>query len=411
MSTSVQSQPTAEARVGVESQAPAKPRSKAKIILPIVLVVAAAAALGYHEHAKHFEDTDDAQVDGDITNVSPRVSGTIKAVYGVENRYVKAGELLAEIDPVDLEVVVLQARATVAQAEAQLKVEDPTVAITETSNVANVANASSDLSSSFASTSAAGKEVVQLEAQLVTAEANDKLAQDEKARAASLLAGGALSKQDYDQRVTTAAATKAQVDAIKASIAAAQDRVAEASARASAAKSRLTEVKTNAPMQLETRKASVVARQATLDLARAQLKQAELNVSYARIVAPVSGIIGKKGVAVGDRVQPGQQLFAVVQVDDLWVTANFRETQLANIVPGQHATVHVDALDLDLSATVESVGGATGSRLSVLPPENATGNYVKVVQRMPVRIRFAQGQNGLERLRPGMSAEPEVRVR
>jgi membrane fusion protein (multidrug efflux system) len=155
----------------------------------------------------------------------------------------------------------------------------------------------------------------------------------------------------------------------------------------------------------------VDVRQAQLELAKAQLHQAELNLGYVNIVAPVNGIVGRKSMSIGDRVAPGQQIMAISRVDQLWVTANFRETQVRDMRPGQPATVRVDALDLDLRGAVESIGGATGSRYSLFPPENASGNYVKVVQRLPVRIKLDPGQPGMERLRPGMSCEPEVHVR
>ena len=175
--------------------------------------------------------------------------------------------------------------------------------------------------------------------------------------------------------------------------------------------SRYTEVKTNAPRQVATRKASVVVRQAALELAQAQEAQAENNLSYAKIVAPVTGIVAKKSIAVGDHVAPGQQVVAIAQTDELWVTANFRETQLERMRPGQPASDPRRRARPDLRGSVESIGGATGSRLSVLPPENASGNYVKVVQRIPVRIHLDPGQARLDRLRIGMSVEPQVTVR
>jgi membrane fusion protein (multidrug efflux system) len=387
-----------------------KKSSRARIVAPIVLVFAATIGLGYWMHQRHFEDTDDAQVDGSISNVSPRVGGTIKAVYVSENQRVEVGQVLAEIDTADLEVALAQAKAAVAQAEAQLKAEDPTVSMTETSNTAAVANASSDLSSSIAAVGAAKKEVDQLAAQLAQAEANNKQAQQDKERAAKLLASSAISQADFDQRANTAAAAEASVHALEQALAAAKDRVAEANARVVAAQSKLSEVKTNAPMQVETKKASVTFREASLELARAQLQQAQLNVQYAKIVAPIAGIVGRKSVSIGDHVAPGQQLLAIAATDGLYVTANFRETQLENIQVGQSVDIHVDALDLDLHGKVESLGGATGAKFSVLPPENASGNYVKVVQRIPVRIAIDPGQS-LDRLRAGMSVEPVIKVR
>ncbi|MFO0727556.1 MAG: HlyD family secretion protein [Myxococcota bacterium] len=375
-----------------------------------VASVVALAALAYYVRSRGYEETDDAQIDGTLSSISARVPGTIQAIAVVENQRVKAGDLLAELDPRDLEVSLAQAKALVAQAEAQLRAEDPSVSMTETSNLAALSGASSDLASAQAGLSAARKEVEQLTAQLAQLEATDRNVQLDRERSSRLVHSGAVTQAEFDSRNNAAIASTAAVEALKQALAAARDRVLQREASARAAESRKTEVQSNAPRQVETRKAALLVRQAALDLARAQLEQAELNRSYARITAPSDGIVGKKSVAVGDRVAPGQQLMAITQAEGLWVTANFRETQLARLRPGQHAKVHVDALDSELEGELESIGGATGSRLSVLPPENASGNYVKVVQRIPVRIRLNPGQSGLDRLRPGMSVEPEVSV-
>ncbi len=391
--------------------AAAPTRSRRPFIIGGVALVLAAAGLGYWAHSRHFEDTDDAQIDGSISNVSPRVSGTVSAVYVSENQVVKAGDPLADIDPVDLQIAVDQARAAVAQAQAQLEAEDPSVSITEASNVSAVSTAQSDISAASAALSAARKDVQQLTAQLAQAQANDRQAQLEKQRSEKLLAQGAVSQSDYDTRLNAATATAANVSAIEQSLAAARDRVSQQQAQLVALQSHLTEVTSNAPRQVQTRKASVIMRQAALDLAKAQLAAAEKNLSYAKIVAPVSGIVAKKSIALGDHVAPGQLVIAVSQIENLYVTANYRETQLEHMTPGQPATVHVDALDVDLHGSVESIGGATGSKLSILPPEHASGTYVKVVQRIPVRIKLDTGQSGLDRLRIGMSVEPSVTVR
>jgi membrane fusion protein (multidrug efflux system) len=368
-------------------------------------------ASAYWTHARRFEGTDDAQVDGNISNVSPKINGTVVAVRVVENQLVKEGDELADIDTTDLEIALAQAKAQVAQAQAQLDAEDPSVPIILASNQSAVATAHSDVAGALAALSASRKEVEQLTAQLAQAQANDRTAQLEKARSEKLVASGAVSQSDFDTKNNTAIASAASVDALKQSLSAAKDRVVQGQAQLVALQSRVVEVTSNAPRQVQTRKASVIVRQAALDLAKAQLAQAEKNLSYAKVLAPVSGVVAKKAIAVGDRVSPGQQVIAIAQVDSLWVTANYRETQLERMMPGQPATAHVDALDLEVHGTVESVGGATGSRLSVLPPENASGNYVKVVQRMPVRIKLDPGQPGLDRLRIGMSVEPSVTVR
>ena len=243
------------------------------------------------------------------------------------------------------------------------------------------------------------------------ARANDRQAQLEKERSERLVATGAVSQADYDLRSNSAAATAAAAQAIEQSLAAAKDRVMQQEATIASVQSHLAEVTANAPRQVATRQATVVVRQAALDVAKAQLAQAERNLGYAKIVAPITGIVARKAMTVGDHVAPGQLVVAIAQTDGLYVTANYREGQLEHMRQGQPATVHVDALGIDLHGTVQSLGGATGSRLSVLPPENASGNYVKVVQRIPVRIALDAGQPGLDLLRIGMSVEPKVTVR
>ena len=404
-------QQTLPASVETTHNATTTANGRRRWIAMAIVAVIAASALSYWLRARRFEETDDAQLDGTISNVSPRVSGNVIATHVVENQMVKAGDVLADIDPTDLQIAVDQAKAQVAEAQAQLEAEDPSVPITLAANQSALASSRSDLAGAQATLSAARKEVDQLTAELAQAKANDRTAQLEKGRSESLLAKGAVSQSDYDTRDNAAQASSANVDALTQALAAARDHVTQQQAQIVAVQSHLGELQSNAPRQVATRRASVLSRQAALDLAKAQLAQAEKNLSYTKIVAPVAGVIAKKAIAVGDHVAPGQQVVAISQVEGLWITANFRETQLERMQPGQAAAVHVDALDLDLNGVVESVGGATGSRLSVLPPENASGNYVKVVQRIPVRIRIEPGQAGVERLRIGMSAEPKVTVR
>ncbi len=385
--------------------------SRRLLVIAGIALLLLLAGTAYWLHARQFEDTDDAQIDGNISNVSPRVSGNVSAVNVIENQSVKSGDVLAELNPTEVAIALSQAQAQVAQAQAQLEVEDPSVPITQSTNQSTLASARSELAAAQAALSAARSDVEQLTAQLAQATANDRTAQLEKQRSERLLAQGAVSQSDDDLRANNAAASNANVEALRQSLAAAKDRVLQQQAQLVALRSRLTEVESNGPRQVATRRASVVMRQAALDLANAQLAQAQKNVSYSKIVAPVSGIVAKKSLSLGDHVAPGQQVVAIAEIDSLWVTANFRETQLSRMQPGQHASVHVDAIGLDFQGVVESIGGATGSRLSVLPPENAAGNYVKVVQRIPVRIRLDPGQAGLDRLRIGMSVEPKVMVR
>jgi membrane fusion protein, multidrug efflux system len=396
---------------GDAQAAPAASNGKKRLAGLVVVAVLGTAALLYYLRGRSFEETDDAQIDGNITSLGPRVVGTVTATHVVENQAVQVGDVLVEVDPTDLAVAVVQAKAAVAQAEAQLQAEDPSVSITETSNTAAVAGASSELASASAGLSGSHSDVDQLTARLAQAEGNARLAQIERKRGEDLWSAQAIPRADLDRRITVAETAAAEVQATRQALASARQKVAQLQAQLGATKSRLTEVRKNAPREVETRRASVLYRQANLDLAKAQLAQAELNLGYAKIRAPIVGVVAKKAVSVGDHVAPGQQLIAIAGTDVLWVTANFRETQLEHMRPGQPVDLHVDALNLDLTGKVESLGGTTGSRLSVLPPENASGNYVKVVQRIPVRIRIDPGQGGIDRLRPGMSVEPKVRIR
>jgi membrane fusion protein (multidrug efflux system) len=389
----------------------AAPASRRRIIPLVVAALALGGGGTYYAHARHFEDTDDAQIDGNITNLSPRVAGTLVAVHVQDNQVVQEGEALAEIDPTDYEIAVAQAKAGLAQAEATFNAENPSVPMTQTSNETALSAADADVSSAESGLVAADREVKQLTAQLELAKANAKNAVTERERADKLGAQGAISQAELDTRNTTADAASANVAAMTAALAAAQARYTQAQSRISFTRSHVAELKANAPRQLDVRKASVGAREAALELARAQLRQAELNLAYTKIVAPVAGIVGRKSMSVGDRVAPGQQVLAIARTEGLWVTANFRETQLRDMRPGQPVTIHVDALDLELHGKIESVAGATGSRFSLFPPENASGNFVKVVQRIPVRIALEPNEPGMDRLRPGMSVEPEVRVR
>ena len=375
---------------------PAK-KSRMRLRVGVGLAVVAVAGLLWWLHARKFEDTDDAQVDGYITAVSPRVTGTVSRVLVEDNQTVKQGDLLVELDTADLEVALAQARAAVAQAQAGVAAEQPVVSITATSNRATVQSAEDEVANAEAELEAVRRELDQ-------ALATNRFAQQQKERAAQLLASNTVPQAEFDQRSSAA-------DVALAAVASAQKRVDQRRARLQTAQARLVEARANAPRQLVAREAGLSVRQANLELARAQLRQAQLNLGYGNVVAPVDGIIGKRSVNVGDRVQPGQQLMSLTQNGELWVTANFRETQIERMKQGQQASVHVDAIHRDYDGVVESFAGATGSRYSLLPPENATGNYVKVVQRIPVRIKLQPGQPEMERLRPGMSAEPKVRVR
>jgi membrane fusion protein (multidrug efflux system) len=365
------------------------------ILLVLALVVIAAAIFVWHYYSVR-ESTDDAQIDGHIDPISARVSGTVLRVLHDENEFVQAGTLLVELDPKDYEVALDRARADLADAEANATAAQVGVPLTTTTS-------SSQLQAADAAVIAAEREVDSARSRVQEAQANYNKAAEDLKRFQQLVQKDEVSRQQYDAAVATAAAAKATLDSANSMVANAESRAAQARAQAASAHT--------VPEQVKVTKAKATAATAEVQRARAALAQAELNLQYTKIVAPVTGILSKRNVEPGQVVQIGQPLFSIVNLDDIWVTANFKETQLKNMRPGQRVTVAVDAYGKDYSGTVESISGATGARFSLLPPENATGNYVKVVQRVPVRIRFDKGQNPNHLLRPGLSVVPTVFVK
>jgi membrane fusion protein (multidrug efflux system) len=384
------------------------------IKLLLLLVVLAAVGVGgkkLWDYLDSYESTDDAQVEGHLNGISSRISGTVTSVHFENNQAVAAGQVLVELDPRDYNVAVEQARASVAFAESQLTAERPNVPIIRTTNESVVATSQANITQAEAAVAQAERDYESEIADLRQAEANNARAQADEARYRGLMEKEEISRSLYDQRLADAKADQAAVEARRASGEAARRVIAQRQASLLAVRTQLSEAEQNNPRQLLLREATVQMRQANIAVFKSQLDQAKLNLSYTRIVAPVAGIAGKKSVEVGQRVQPGQELVTISQTNDVWVTANFKETQLKRMRPGQKATVSVDALDREFEGTIDSMPGATGAIYSLLPPENATGNYVKVVQRLPVRIRLNRDQAGLDLLRPGMSVEPSIRVR
>jgi membrane fusion protein, multidrug efflux system len=400
-------------RMAEAAPPPPRTRGRARALLTLMLVgiVLATAGFLYWRYAQTYESTDDAQVDGHLNSISPRIAGTVTAVYFDESQFVKAGDLLAEIDPRDFQVTLSQAQAELAQKQAEIEVTNPNVPIVEESSHTNIETSQADVATAEAAVAWAERDYLAAQGRLREAEANDLKARDDVARYKALVDKDEIPRQIYDQAVAGASATAAAVDTARAAAEASQKLVDQRRAQLAQAQSRLSEAGANAPQLLAISRANVAAKKADAQVAQTRLEQARLNVSYTKVFAPVSGVISKRSVEVGNHVQAGQQLFLVAQIDDLWVTANFKETQLAHIHPGQRVSISVDAFGNRLSGYVESMPGATGAIMSLLPPENATGNYVKVVQRLPVRIRFDKNQEGLDRLRPGMSVVPKVMLK
>lgn len=392
-----------------KSKEPAKHPRRKLLILGAGIVVAI-VALVWWLNARKYEDTDDAQVEGHLSGIAARVAGTVTAVYFEQDQSVQAGQVVADLDPRDAKVAVEQARSQLLEARAQTQAEQPNVPVTEVTNQTTIATTSSDVESAEAGVAAAQRDYDAAVARVAEAEANNAKAQADVARYRPLADKDEVPREQFDQVVANAKALAATVAANQASAQSALKQIDQRRAQLSEAQNRFEQAQKNAPKQLAIRQANITSRQSAAQAARAQLDQAQLNLSYCRIITPVGGIVAKRMAEVGERVSPGQQVLLVAETNDLWVTANFRETQLRRMHPDQGVRIHVDSLSMDFDGYIESMPAATGAVTSLLPPENATGNFVKVVQRLPVRIRFKPNQDGLDRLRPGMSVEPTVRV-
>jgi membrane fusion protein (multidrug efflux system) len=386
----------------------------------LVLVIAAGAAWFYFTAGR--ESTDDAQLDARVSQVASRVGGTIARIAIDDNQLVEAGTVLVELDPRDYQVAVDKARAELADAEATALAAQSAVPITSTTAVSNVSSARGGIAQAQGAVSGADRELEAARARLTTmqarareAEANATKAARDVERLRGLVAKDEVSQQQFEATVAAADAQKAgaesarsQVVEAEAGIRVAESRLAQAHAGEQQAHAEMSAAQTG-PSQVAATKARAQSASAHVQQARANLAQAELNLQYTTLKAPARGIIAKRGLNVGQVVQAGQPLLAVVQTDDVWVTANFKETQLKDVRPGQRATIEVDAVGgRAFTGKVDSIAGATGSRFSLLPPENATGNFVKVVQRIPVKIVLDSGQDPEHRLRPGMSVVPTV---
>ena len=388
------------------------PRSRRRGILIAAIVVVVLIALGIWWRSTFSEDTDDAQVNGHLIQVSSRIAGHVVKVDVDENEVVKAGQPIAELDPSDYQVAVENAEAALASAQANAAAARVNVPIITANTGSNLRAATADLTGAHATVEQAQQQLDAARANVVQAEANNTKAQADLQRYKPLVEKDVISKQQYDAAVAAAEAAQATLTAAQASMQAAQDGVRVAHERESQADAMLNYAKT-APQQVEAQDAKAKQAEAQVKQAQAQLDQAKLNLSYTKIVAPADGIITRKSVEVDQNVAAGQNLLTLVSLQDLWVTANFKETQLQHMDAGQKVQVHVDATGKDYTGRVTQIGGATGSVLSLFPPENATGNYVKVVQRVPVRIDFTDlaNEDPNHQLRPGLSVEPKVRVK
>ena len=389
-----------------EPAAPPEPKRSLRWILIVAAVVLIVGGTLVWRYLQTYESTDDAQVDGEIHSISARVAGFVSEVNVTDHQTVEKGAVLVRIDPRDYEVAVERAKAELADAEATAQAMNLNVPVTSVETTTQVSSSEADLDTARAGVTWAERTFEAAQAQRQQAEANNARAQSDLARYADLVAKDEISRQVYDQAVATAKSSAAAVESAKASAAAAEQQVQQAKGKVGQSEAALQYSHTG-PQQLAVTRARAQAALATVAEKRAALRQAELNLEYCTVVAPVSGVV-QKNVEVGMNVQPGRTLLSIVGVDDVWVTANFKETQIERMHPGQRVTISVDAYHGDVTGRVESIAGASGARFSLLPPENATGNYVKVVQRVPVKIVLDPGQNQDRRLRLGMSVVPKV---
>jgi membrane fusion protein (multidrug efflux system) len=383
-------------------------RSKRRRNIVILVAVLAVIVIGVFlwRYFNSYESTDDAQADVHLYPVSARVSGYVVKVNVEDNQWVQQGTVLVEIDPKDYEVAVAEAQANLDSAIATAESLNITVPITSVNTSSQVKFTVSDIDNANAGVIAAERQLTAAHAQLEAAEANDVRAQDDLHRYKLLVDTRDVAEQVYDQALATAKSSTAAVAAARANESAAQQFVQQAQSRLVQADANHQSAETG-PQQVSSTRARVRAAIADVEQRRALLEQAELNLQYTKIVAPVTGEVNKT-VVVGLNVQPGQQLLTVVPLNEVWVTANFKETQLKRMRVGQKAEIHVDSSGRNLKGHVDSIAGATGPLFSLLPPENATGNYVKIVQRIPVKIVLEPGENQDRHLRPGMNVVPDV---
>lgn len=437
---------------GTEKKTPFYKRMRVMIFAAVFLIAGLFFGVRYYVYASAHESTDDAFIEGHVIQISPKVTGHISKIYIEENQQVKKGDLLAEIDSRDYEAQLAQARAILQAAMSKQQVAQINVGLTGTTSGASVQQASSgvetaqsNVENARAQVTAASGRVEQARAQVATAQSNAAEAQAQvtaaeaeatradadRQRYQQLYEGQVISRQQLDNATAQARSSNALLDAARKKVASAEAQVNEARAALDAARGNFqqTQVQVStaqaqvgeasgrlaaanaAPQQVAESQAQVVTAGADIEQARAQVAQAELNLSYAKIYAPEDGRVTKKAIEEGAFVQIGQALMAVVP-DEMWVIANFKETQLDNIRPGQEVDIKVDAYSgKTFKGHVDSIQTGTGARFSLLPPENATGNYVKVVQRVPVKIVFDEQPDPQHPIGPGMSVEPEVKVK
>ncbi len=393
----------------VESNA--RGRKLSSLIVLMISGLAAAGAMSWWLVSRNYESTDDAQIEGHLDLVSTRISGTVSHISpGVENnQFVKAGTLLLELDPLDYEAELGHAQANLDTRSAEAQSALVNIPIVNASSFGGLHSAEAAREQAVSSVQAEQANLTSAQHKLQQDQDLYARAERDRVRYQALVEKQEISRSSYDARETDALAAAQAAQADGAAIASEEQKIAEARNLVVQREAQI-EAARIAPQQVADARARSDSAAAHLEQARADLRTAQLNLSYTKIYAPVSGVIGRKTVELGHRVQPGQSLLVIVPLDDIWITANFKETQLKWMRPGQSVTIRVDTFGHNYRGKVESLPGAAGPLFSLFPPENATGNYVKVVQRFPVRVRLDNDQDPEHLLRPGMSVEPTVHV-
>ncbi len=409
-----------------EKRKPANRRRKRTIrfVLLALLILAIIIGIPIYAYYSVRESTDDAQVDGHLVPVSSRIAGTILEVLVNDNQPVRAGQELVKLDPADYQVAFDQAQAQLATSQANTAESQENVPITAINTSSQVGTTATQVEEAQAGVASAQQAVHAAEAKVNAAsatlgqrQANYLKSQKDLARLQDLVQKDEISKQDYDAAVANAAANGAQVDSAKADIVTAQRNYDQTVAQVGEAKARLATAQIQRRQSEQVRSRQEAVAQARFKQAQAQvrqrqadLEQAQLNLRYAVIKAPLDGVVSRKTAEPGMQLSPGQQIMSLVPLDDVWVTANFKETQLKKMKVGQKVEIEVDTYGSSRTyrGHIDSIAAASGSKFSLLPPENATGNYVKVVQRMPVKIVLEPGEDRDHSLRPGMSVTPTV---
>lgn len=387
----------------------ANKRRRAPLVLIGLVAVAVSVAILIYLSRLGTEKTDDAQVEAHVSNVAARIVGQVKRVLVIDNQEVKVGDVLVELDDRDQRLKVAAAQADLTAAEAQLTMAHTQLALTERTAKANLRVAQGAIAQAAAVTGSTAAQIDQAKADVAAAESHKQLAQLDRERSERLRATGAATQSEIDMRVAADTQADAALAQARAGLVSALANRSNSSGTEASARGRLLAAQT-VDEQVGAAQAHVTLAGARRDQAQAALGRADLELEYTRLRAEVAGTVTKRMVEPGQLVSPDRALMAIVDLSDPWVVANLKETQLADIKPGQPAEIEIDSYSGSLSGRVESIAAGTGSRFALLPAENATGNFIKVTQRVPVKIKIEARPAHLL-LRPGMSAEVTIHTR